>query len=433
MTTRMTQIPAVVGYGGVASGGFNAGTRNFRHQIKSTRWLLIGAFAALVVALGGLAFTGYATYSYYGNTLRLIGVNSGPSIIASSRMRTLMADASASAINAGLREGASHDLFLNQYSEAMDQVHASLISAALNITYGQEEREPLYQLMSALSDYERKIGVAWATQGPAATARLQEAAQALQERVLPEVAELEQVSLRNLRNAYERHRESGQKRSVELIVSGVAILSLIVLVQWLLVRRFRRILSWPLLAAVVVVAGYLMLVTSLTESTDEDLRAASQHSFERVHDLIGIKSAAFDARIEEGLTLLGGPIPVDELAFARASAMVQIAALMPAGQQAWSQYIALHKDVVHLKTSGRRDEAIAVGTGFEPGQSGWAFDQFIAALDTASFRQQNDFDDAITHAAQRLSRFPWLLLVTVLLMLVLIVLAIRPRLAEFRT
>ncbi len=419
MLTRLLALP-------VLAANVSSGARRLGRQIRSTRALLLGARAALLVTVCALIWVGFGVQHYYGATVRLIGVNSGPAIIATSKMRTWLADASALAIDAGLSDGAKRELFLHQYAEAMDQVHGSLISAALNITYGQEEREPLYQLMSALADYERKIGMARAAKGPLVIEHLQEAALTLQERVLPEVAELETVNVRNLRNAYQRHRASGQQQSVALLSSGALILSLIVVVQWLLLRRFRRILNGPLLAAAAVVAGYLLLAINLTQATDQALEAASHDSFERVHALIGIKSAAFDARIAEGLLLLTRGSGAGEAAFARMSSA------LPAAEPTWSNYVSLHERVLALHATGHREEAIALHIGPEPGESNWAFDQFVAALEQRIFSQQNDFDAAITRAAQRLYYFPWLLAATALLMVVLIVLALRPRLAEFR-
>lgn len=460
-------VPAA--FNPVAGGPVEA-VRGFWHWLVATRALLIGAFAVLLVAVGALAAAGFGSYRYYGATVKLIGINSGPSIVASSKMRSLLADASASTILAGLSAGSSRDLFLQQSAEAMEQVRGNLISAALNITYGQDERAPLFQLMGALSDYERRVSVAQATNGAAGVARLQEAAHFLQERVLPHVDELEQVNLRNLRSAYALHAESAKARSTTLLGSGLALLGLLVLTQLLLVQRFRRILSVPLLGAAAVVSAYLVLMLGLTGSIDKDLRLASQESFEKIHDLAGVKSAAFAARISQAEYVISNGSQSSDKAFFNAYEMAigsglraprpfpyQIGPVAsslktsiltlsvgkpPAleegeprslrARQAWERFMALNTQVVTAQSTGQHEAAVASTIGDAPNQAGWAFDQFIAALDNVIYFHQNAFDDAITRAAQSLQYFPWLVGATLSMALLLLVLAFRPRLAEFR-
>jgi hypothetical protein len=460
-------VPAA--FNPVAGGPVEA-VRGFWHRLVATRALLIGAFAVSLVAVGALAVAGFGSYRYYGATVKLIGINSGPSIVASSKMRTLLADASASAILAQLSAGSSRELFLQQSAEAMEQVHGNLISAALNITYGQDERAPLFQLLGSLSDYERRVSVAQATNGVAGVARLQEAAHFLQEQVLPHVDELEQVNLRNLRSAYAQHAESAKARSTTLLGFGLALLGVLVLTQLLLVRRFRRMLSIPLLGAAAVISAYLVLILGLTGSIDKDLRLASQVSFEKIHDLAGVKSAAFAARIAQAEFVISNgsrtstaaffnanekaigdgrpwPLPVPyqigqvatsgtpsipALTLARPPALEEGAPGAVRALQAWSRFLELHTQVVTAQSTGQHEAAVASTIGDAPNQAGWAFDQFIAALDNVIYFHQNAFDDAITRAAQSLRHFPWLLAAVLSLVLLLLVLAFRPRLAEFR-
>ncbi|MGK4455715.1 hypothetical protein, partial [Klebsiella pneumoniae] len=76
-----------------------------------------------------------------------------PSIVAAERIRANMADMDANAANAFLGAGSEVEASRKQYEQERKELASDLITAAQNITYGDEERVPIVTMVERLQLY----------------------------------------------------------------------------------------------------------------------------------------------------------------------------------------------------------------------------------------------------------------------------------------
>jgi len=91
--------------------------------------------------------------------VKTIGVDSEPSIVAAEEIRARLGDANASAIKALLDESSSKPVW-KRYDEQIAAASDQLISAAQNITYGEDERGPILKIAQDLPRYAAAVAAA---------------------------------------------------------------------------------------------------------------------------------------------------------------------------------------------------------------------------------------------------------------------------------
>src|SRR5215469_13423794 len=79
-------------------------------------------------------------------------------IVASQHIQALSADADASALNAVLTQDTPNGPSWSQYRKDINQLHDELVTASQNITYGNEERDPILTIARNVSLYEYTMG-----------------------------------------------------------------------------------------------------------------------------------------------------------------------------------------------------------------------------------------------------------------------------------
>jgi hypothetical protein len=390
----------------------------------------------IIAALGLYGWNGYSASRYYAEVVKAIGISSGPSIVATSRMRSQLVAAGTSFTTSFLKTGADRELLLNQYTEGMESVNSSLISTALNITYGQEEREPLYQLMGAIAEYERLAGSALHASGPAVVERLNEAEMQLQTRVLPEVAELEQVNSRNLSNTLSRHLDTGNHIKTVLAGSTALLVALLVLTQLYLVRRFRRLFSIPLCLMMGSVLCYFWFAWSTMSTIDQELQTSKEQSFDVAHQLIGLWAGALDLQHAERMNLLTAAKPTqtqkdDEQRAQKLEDSLEKLALGEEMSSHLKAFVGYRQELKTALAGGERDRAVQLSLGRNLNQGEWVFNQMEVLLKRSISTFQSRFDDSVTLCVSRVTQLPRYLMAMELLSLILVLLAFKPRLEEF--
>jgi hypothetical protein len=117
--------------------------------------LLLWACLLVSVLFTSVTFTAWYCEHHAAKT---VVSDTVPSIIAAERVRATLADANANAINAALINEPDGGEYAKTYRKDMNTIHTDLVTATENITYGDEERKPIIDIMSNLGTYERVIG-----------------------------------------------------------------------------------------------------------------------------------------------------------------------------------------------------------------------------------------------------------------------------------
>ncbi len=90
-------------------------------------------------------------------TLRTVGKDTVPSIIAAQHIKSAMADMDADAVNELLEPPSASAAALQAYEDRRVEAAGALIGAAENITFGDAERLPIQSLQVGMGSYDRLI------------------------------------------------------------------------------------------------------------------------------------------------------------------------------------------------------------------------------------------------------------------------------------
>ena len=424
------------------------------------------AFIAVLAAL--LALTAYYGYAFLNHVAQTIGHDAVPSIVAAEEIRTTLGYAHTELANAFLANDGKDGPSMRAYASAMREAHDSLLTAAQNITYGDEERKPILALMTQLSEYERLVGAALNTGRYGET--MVQADTLMRTRILPAASALDQANFSHLDAAYRQFGAEARWR--QWLVIGLALLLCLVLVetQWHLYRQYRRVFNPSLLAGTLALIVLMGSYLSMSSGAMASIRSAKEDAFDSIHALTRARSVAYDANALETLYLLAtqqpdnqakltaqfqaaaraiwhgtvsaeGNLPAD-LAELKDQGMLgdELANITFEGEAAaatrtlngWRRYVAVDERIRKLEAEGHHAEAIALCIGTREGESDWAFAQFNNALSDTLKINQTAFDQQSNYALSTIGRMRYLALAMLLAPLLAAGLGLRRRIAEFR-
>jgi hypothetical protein len=440
-----------------------------RERADTPRLLQV-AMLLIWLAAVGLALVGNTGLADARRTVQTIGKDTAPSIIAAQSMKASMVDMDANAANDLLGGPGGVQAARDTYDKDRADAVAGLITAAKNITYPEEE--PLIQTMeNGMSLYAGYVAQAqlFNTLGnpESASQSMKTATDLMHQQILPAADQLDAVNFAHLSTTYaDRQRTAGVSQAL-VLVAGLVVIGLLVAVQVFLTRRTRRLLNPALLGATLVALVLVGRLVSTLNAETSDLRAAKQDAFDSVHALWQARAIAYDANGDESLYLLPGfdhqqydvsfhtkatlltSKPLDDQLISSASrGSVQFTGrfademnniTFPGELQAatemlrtYAQYYALDGQIRAFELGGQHSAAVALDTGYDPGQSDWAFAQFDAALGKVLDINLQWFNDSVQRGFDDLNGADVLGPVAALIIGVLVWLGLTPRIAEYR-
>ncbi|HXA46738.1 MAG TPA: hypothetical protein VNW52_03835 [Burkholderiaceae bacterium] len=436
---------------------------------------------AIIVSIALLvAFVGLKTYWAYANVVQTIGKDSVPSIVAAEKIRTQLADAHTNIVNAFLtKEQDDSGPSRQAYNKSIASAYDSLVEAAQNITYGDDERRPILAVLTQLSDYERMIGKAEEARAhesnrvdatDAGDAQLIGRADSLmREHILPSVVALDQANFKHLDAAFTEGRKTARQWLVGFIALALVLGAVMLETQLKLYASFRRIVNPPMAIGLTVFAVSLLMFCVYAANTLSEIRLAKEDAFDSVHALSKTKAIAYTANAQESVYLLQrdkSAKALQTIGFNDAAAQIYSGGIQDIAQlptdlksmknqgllgdelanitfpgeevaakktlQGWLEYVHIDSQIRSLEESGKHDAAVALCIGTQAMQSDWAFENFMQGLDETLNINQVQFDSAIARAF-KYAALLWMLLIPILLGPVIgTVVGLQLRLAEFR-
>jgi hypothetical protein len=208
-------------------------------------------------------------------------------------------------------------------------------------------------------------------------------------------------------------------------------------------------------------------LVSILNAETTDLKVAKQDAFDSIHALWQARAIAYDANGDESLYLLPGfdhqqydvsfhakathlaskPLD-DQLVTSANRGSVQFTGRLAdemknitfPGELAaatemlrtYAQYYALDAQIRALELGGQHDAAVALCTGYDVGQSNWAFAEFDAALGKVLDINQQWFDASVRRGFDDLSGADVLGPLAALIVGALVWFGLQPRIAEYR-
>jgi hypothetical protein len=446
------------------------------------------ALLACCLAAVSVAFSAGLTTSF-----QAIGQRDAPEVNAATGLYFSLNDMDAQVANmllAGEDAALAHDRSQDMASYEKDRAtaDADLQQAAVTAATNSAAQAELQSVLEGMGQFETLSAQALLTDqqdaraaGPAPAAAAgyyRQATDLMRTRILPAVSSLTTVSADELTGSYEAGRSTASSAIGVVITVGLALLAALVVFQVYLAVRFRRMVN-PALAAATLLTLVMMIVTvTLLGSESEHLRVAKQDAFDSIIALTQARAVSYDANADEsrylvdpgraaqyqqsflaksqllanvgnvGIYQYDSALAQDVSAYQAGNSDVRFGGYLGAefhnitfpGERAAAvrtmlAYQAYERDDRVLRSLAKTNMAAAVAydTGTAPGQSDWAFNRYSAALSSLITINENAFTAAVTagkdDGGPQAATLP---AAGALLIAVLVLLGVRPRLAEYR-
>ncbi|HEY6874159.1 MAG TPA: hypothetical protein VI298_15650 [Geobacteraceae bacterium] len=457
-----------VGTGAAVSGFQQTAIENVKSYLATTPGKMTAALAGCIVGAVIMAICAFGAYRGTRKAVQTVGKDAVPSIVAAERIRATLGDAHANAMNAVVTNEGENGPSLKKFRQDMDQAHADLLSAAQNITYGDEEAKPILTLMTKLGEYERVLGQARVQSGDSAIATILASNTLMRGEILPAAVELDQANFRHLTATYDAHRNNALLAALPFLVFALVNLAVLVATQIYLFRKTRRMLNPAMAAATAIALVFAIYGAYTLKSAESALVSIKQDCFDSIHALWKAKAIAYDANADESLYLIytGRPAEQQKAFAAYKAKAAELVAVEPEEAQAaaaakqriqgllgdelanvtfageeeaaretlrtWGEYRKIDTQITGLLKQGRYQEALKLDLGTAPGQSNWAFDQFDQAIGKTLDINQAAFQDGVNRAFKLLGVFPYVLGIALVAVVVACILGMKPRLDEYR-
>jgi len=264
---------------------------------------------------------------------------------------------------------------------------------------------------------------------PAALGFYTQATNVLHLRLLPGAKGLRDASETRLDRAYGQQRlVAGLGIGLALLLGGL-LLTLLVRFQVWLVRRFRRLLNPALLGATVVTFGLVVSACLIFGGSAQRLGAAREDSLDPFLALSQTRAVSYDAAADTSRYLISGGLPYYTADFtAKSDTLVAD----PAVLERWRAYQRDHERIVALADSGRTAEAIDALTGIRRGDAAFDFSYFDAAISAVAADHKQAFDVSFRDGQGLLTGWVVIPIAAMALVILLVPLGVRRRLAEYR-
>ena len=241
--------------------------------------------------------------------------------------------------------------------------------------------------------------------------------------LLKEAYLLDKINFEALSKAYQSGRGSSLNQSLMVLVAGATLLGLLIAIQLLLFKWNRRILNPALLGATVIASLFLLDTLVNLNIANQQLKVAKEDAFDSLHALRQLRSTAYMMNTAESRYLLDTSAAAEhEKQFSLSvNKIARIGNLDPVTNAAdyqgklqgignqgqalpgmsgffatqlknvtflneldktkimitdFAAYLKVDSRIRVLNTTGKRDEAIKLTLGNDPGQSNYAFEKF---------------------------------------------------------
>lgn len=428
--------------------------------------ILAGTVGLLFVLLVSLLYVLHAN-NFLTQTVQTVGKDTIPSIVAAEQIKINIADANAYAINAFLENEKGNGKNRKIYREDMSKVSDELVSASQNITYGDEEKNPILEISKKLNEYQYILGFAESQSEDNYLKSIIQAQNILNEKIVPASTSLNEANFNHLMNQYNEFKNTF---SIEKLLVDFLMLATFIFIigfQFYLFRKTNRILNLPLLFSTTLIVLFTVYLNFTFTITSNYLKVVKEDAFDSVYALSKAKAIAYDANAIESLYLLskGNDVLQKQLTqqfnndvnlltnvstknvldFVKGHQKFggllgdELANITFEGEedsaietvQTFVTYVNIDKQIRDLESSNQHSQAITLNLGTKQGQSNWAFDKFDTSLDKTIKINQIQFDTNIEKAFNKINHIDLVSIIVFLLIACGIIVGTKQRLNEY--
>jgi hypothetical protein len=425
---------------------------------------LLGASILAAILMSLIVF---ATYASVNGTATVVGKDSAPSIVVADHLQALAASADANALNAVVTHSAPDEYSWSQYRKDIRASYEELTTASQYTTYGFAQIGPIQTMESKLSEYDNVMGQLQVQTAANLSSNPIAGHTILSQTILPARLALVQTDYSHLNQNYSGYRNVIGLLMALVWITFLLLLGVLVGTQVYLFRHTHRIINPGYVIATMITLGCMIYTLGAFNVGESQLAEAKQQSFDSINTLWSVRAIAFIMNADESLYLLDAHNPQVMAAAENEFThyQQQIVAIDPeqavndaqhgipfggylgeklshitysgegdavrAAIQTFANYIAVDNQVRQLLAAGNFQQAEALILGFNPGQAALAFTQFDSAMWNAIDINQFQFDQQINNAFGSLGPVPYVLSISLLVIIVATVIGMKRRLDEY--
>lgn len=426
---------------------------------KKIKAILLLCIIGTLISIGTIFYV----YSFSRHAVQTVGKDTVPQIIAARHIKATLANAHSNAMNAMVTKEKLGGKFWSLYRSDLNSLHAQLIDASKNITYGEKEQIPLLSILSNISAYEFTVGGAVASGSEISVDQFMEANRLMQQKILPASSALDKANLSQLESTYDNYSKNISYILIFMCIVAFIYLMFLIFVQIYLFKNTHRVFNIGVVLATIIFIGNFSYSMMSLNSVKVNLNAAKQSAFDSLDYLWSARAVAYNAKSLESLYLLhqgtGIVQTADTINFNLSAQRLcsdpkaalsngdfkgylkdtlnnittseEKTAVTTALQQ-WGKYVEIDKMVRNLEYDSKHNEAIILSVGDESGQANYEFKKFDEALDNAININQTNFDNHIKIAFKTLKLLPYLLAAFLLMIIIACIIGLKARLDEYK-
>ncbi len=442
-------------------------------QILRGGWYSVWAVSLFLLVVSILGIT------HQRQAIKTISKDAVPSILAAQQLRDSFADLDASLANELLLKPGQDRQVLADFEKNRKKIADRLVAAATTMTNSSEEKIVqslqfngsgyLLKLQEARDARNRKDSIK-------AVNIYRSAANLVDQYILPQAEQLDLVNSQELEDIYGQQNFTNGGIALLIALLGLVQIGILVSVQIFLYQRMRRIFNLPLIGATAISLIFTLYTISALVGAKSDLKVAKEDAFESIHTLRQARALSYMANADKSRYLLDSAnanlhdrafkTKVAKLAnLPPGKSLVDIIKLIPLNEgdlsfklagfnglyakqlsnitfdgelaatiemlKSLDTYLQIDAQIRQLYRSGKVAEAIALGTGYQQGQSNWAFEQYRNANEKLRKINEAVFAEKIIDANQKLNYFEIIAPVALGGVAVITLFGLRPRLAEY--
>jgi hypothetical protein len=242
------------------------------------------------------------------HAINTIGKESTPSITTAQRLKDAAAGMDAYIAKELLLPSGQNQDAVKGYNERYEKFTQRLVAAAESISYGDKERKPIETLQLELGNYIAKIQQARDFHQRGDTNNMvvayRSAAEIMDQKLLPAADALDKVNVDALNLTYNKEKFDSGKSLFFIVISGVALITILIGLQIFLSKRTRRTFNPMLLAASAIAIAFLNYTTGAFLSASQNLRIATEDAFSSMHTLRQARALGYIANAAQSRYLL---------------------------------------------------------------------------------------------------------------------------------
>ncbi len=356
--------------------------------------------------------------------IQTVAYDSVPSVYVGKRVLDSLEDMDANAANILLAAPGKNPDAIKAFEKRRNDTRKRLVLLSKNITL-PEEQDLVNHLQTELDRYGEVITQAQVLHGQGnregTLTQYRTALDILETQLLPAAEKITQLNLSTLEKAYRVQQQATVFRLGIIVLSGILFLATLVSLQLYLSQRTRRTLNPALLAATALAAIYVLQTLLAVSHSTYQIRVAKQDAFDSLYALRTGRAFAYSANADESRYLLD-----PQLSQTRQASFVQKVQDLQANlnkatanttfvgegtalqetKTALLAYLQIDQQIRSLKTSGKLAQAIALCVGNQPGDSNYAFQQFLDAHNNVININLFEFDRNVMGALSSLDSVP---------------------------